>query len=350
MTSITQLGIEGFGLGSLVETGENALPASQQYASKYQQTLQFPSDLFDNKDFYMSFRFVEYQKRTIGESKPVLKDVGTIRIPLPRGLRDQSSVHYNTTNLNAAIGAGAETLATGIANGTISTSAITSLGDKIKSAYTSGASGQKFGDTINAATSGISPTGSSLGSVASAAITGDAASGIGSTPIGQAISAYSGLAVNPFMTVIFDSPTFKQHSFEWLFTPKNAAETESLRSIIQTFKYHMLPGIGPNTKNILFNYPSMVMITISPDAYMYQFKPAVIRGLTIDYAPNDTPAFFKNNNAPVAVRVIMDLQEIEIWTKNDFLTQQTTTSSPSSSSSQTPALAAGINGMAAGPV
>jgi len=41
--------------------------------------------------------------------------------------------------------------------------------------------------------------------------------------------------------------------------------------------------------------------------------------LSVNYAPNSTPSFFKGNeNVPTEVDLSISLIEIEYWTKNDF--------------------------------
>ena len=67
----------------------------------------------------------------------------------------------------------------------------------------------------------------------------------------------------------------------------------------------------------------MVLVRIFPDdEHTYQFKPCVITDLNVNYAPSSGPSFFKGiKGAPTSVEVKIGLQEIEYFTKNDYIDQ-----------------------------
>ena len=78
----------------------------------------------------------------------------------------------------------------------------------------------------------------------------------------------------------------------------------------------MLPGTV--ARGLLFTFPEILDIKLFPDdKFMYKFKPCVLKGMSVDYAPNG-PSFYRRTDAPTAVSISLDLQEIEFWTKNDF--------------------------------
>ena len=98
----------------------------------------------------------------------------------------------------------------------------------------------------------------------------------------------------------------------------------------------MLPTISQNY--ILFGYPSMAIITLAPsDTYLYKFKPCVITSFTANYAPGNTPSFYKGGKAaPAAVEIFVNLREIEYWTAESLATatgiqQSTPSAAPSAS-------------------
>ena len=54
--------------------------------------------------------------------------------------------------------------------------------------------------------------------------------------------------------------------------PKDQSESEKLRKIVETFQYHMLPGIS-KTASIFFTYPGIVRIFLNPNTnYLYKFN------------------------------------------------------------------------------
>jgi hypothetical protein len=139
------------------------------------------------------------------------------------------------------------------------------------------------------------------------------------TAAGKAVGALTGTAMNPMLTVMFKQPTFKQHSLEWKLTPSNQNESQTLNSIVNSFKYNMLPdsaGAG-----VLLSYPNIVQIRVSaadPDFFTYVFKPAVIESFSVNYTPSGTPSFFGTTKAPTEVQIRLGLMEIEYWLASHY--------------------------------
>ena len=99
--------------------------------------------------------------------------------------------------------------------------------------------------------------GSGIAGLATGAVTGAASqvAGAAGIPVDQVLQL-GGLAQNPFLTVLFKSPTFKRHSFSWKLSPNSADESNTLRDIIQTFRSNMLPALSPNVGGTLLTYPN----------------------------------------------------------------------------------------------
>jgi hypothetical protein len=80
----------------------------------------------------------------------------------------------------------------------------------------------------------------------------------------------------------------------------------------------MLPGIS-NAGGVFFSYPEILQVKLFPkDEYLYRFKPCVVESVSVNYAPNG-PSFYRQSQAPTAIDFSISLQEIEIWTKADYL-------------------------------
>ena len=79
----------------------------------------------------------------------------------------------------------------------------------------------------------------------------------------------------------------------------------------------MLPRVSENT--MLFSYPSTCDISFhngDNKEVPYKIKRCVMKSLTVNYAPNGTPAFFKSGD-PVMVEVSMSFMEMSPFTAND---------------------------------
>jgi hypothetical protein len=267
----------------------------RESTSKYQNQIEFPTDLTNTSKHYISFWFQAYQKRSINNS-PFLRSQGTIRLPMPDNLKDNTEVTYSTKSLNPIVGAALDILSQG------SVSNITRT-DSAMSTEVRAAAG-------NLATA--------LG-LATAIGRGAEAGG----EVVNAAKAYTGVTQNPYQTVLFENPQFKTHSFTWKLIPSNAEESKKIKDIIRTFQFHMLPGVTTGA-GVLFSFPSMVTVSLFPSSeYLYRFKPCVIDKVDIDYAPGgeSSPSFYRNlPGAPTAISLKISLQEIEYWTNNDYET------------------------------
>lgn len=258
-------------------------------SENFQDDLQFPSDLIqpsaaggESRNFFMSFSFMEYEKRSI-QNSPFLRSRGTVRLPIPDALRDNLSVSYNTASLTPVVGAGLESIAG------------------------RPASEISVGSTAESLLSGGTAT--MLQNLTGSGIARDAL---------QAAQAYYGLAINPYQTVLFEKPEFKTHNFSWKLMPRDENESDKARNIYRTFQFHASPGVSPGP-GLFFSYPSMVMVSLYPSSeFLYRFKPCVIKSVNVNYAASGNPSFFKRTNAPTAMTLSIQLQEIEYWTNQDY--------------------------------
>ncbi len=255
--------------------------------SAFGTSLYFPNDLGSDKyPYYISFSFRKYERRSIYD-RVFLKDTGMIRLPIPNQLVDNNNVDYSIADQSLIFGAGVE-------NALKETKAISdwSTGQVEQIA-------QKIGN-------------------AAAGLGAGALVGLGTN--NQTLQL-AGLVQNPFLTVMFKSPTFKRHQFSWTLNPANPEESETMRSIINKFKYHQLPDIVFGAAaGTLLTYPDICLVGLYPSSrYLYDFKPCVIESMTVDYSSDGQPAFFGMTDAPVTAKIILNLLEIEYWTKNDIL-------------------------------
>jgi hypothetical protein len=297
VTQIVQTGAVAYGLFNAAGPARDLYRQQGRFASEYQQEITFPNDLIaDRRNFHMSFRFMAYVKRAIGD-QAFLRSQGTIRLPLPDNLKDNNSVTYSPQDLGPAVGAGLEQLMIGGGLSGLAPERTNSITETIGNIFDSGAR--------------------AVG-IAGEAVTGGAAGLVAGSRVGQAVSAYAGMAVNPYQTILFEKPEFKTHNFSWKIMPKNERESNDARNIFRTFQFHMSPGISQGT-GLFFSYPSMVVVSLYPDSrFLYRFKPCVIRSVNINYAAGSNPSFFKRTDAPTAMTISIQLQEIEYWTNNDY--------------------------------
>jgi hypothetical protein len=121
--------------------------------------------------------------------------------------------------------------------------------------------------------------------------------------------ADTGLAPNQFLTVILKGPEYKKYNFTWKFYPKNARESQEIQRIIYTIRNAMRTNLGP--ANAFFNFPKVFNLSFSNSTYLYQFKPAVIDSMSVNYTPSGSPMFYNSTAAPDGVEMTISFSEIE---------------------------------------
>jgi len=140
----------------------------------------------------------------------------------------------------------------------------------------------------------------------------------GSNEFTNTVKTQLGATENPWLAQAFQGIQFRNHSFSWTFFPKNVTESVRIKDIIRMFKVHSLPSFNTQTK-AFFNYPDVVVPTFSGDnGFLYKFKKCVITGVSSQYTPQGTPAFFKGSNAPVAITFSISLGEMEYLMRPDY--------------------------------
>ena len=259
-------------------------------STKFMGNYRFPLDLINSatgKSSYMNISFQRYQRRSIFTA-PIFKTYSGIQLPIPANLTDSQSVSWNSKGAPAAVGAAIESFLKDNPNSSSKQGSI-----NVQSILDSGASGLAgYGaDTINRL--------------------------LGTDNVAQGLSI-AGMAINPFLSVLFQHPNFKTHQFTWELYPRNVSESNTLVAIIMSLKSNMLPALVPSTGGIFMSYPNLAWISLYPrQEYLYSFKPAALTTMTADYAPNG-PSFFKGTNAPTGIVLTLGFMEVEYWLKDDI--------------------------------
>ena len=130
-----------------------------------------------------------------------------------------------------------------------------------------------------------------------------------------------GQATNPYMEVIFEKVGMRTFSYNFTFSPRNAAETADVQKIIKMFRFHMLPEMQGANERFL-TLPSTFDIH-----YMYQFDSevanensfyskiatCVLVSCAVDYTPGGVKSFA--SGAPTQITMDLNFQETEMLTK-----------------------------------
>lgn len=143
----------------------------------------FPSDLIqNNRDFHTDITLMDYSPSQQLGSAPALSMAGGIKLPMPRRINDVSVHNWSEMSFTQTVAGAAQSAGSMIAPGT------------------------------TAAAAGIMSAGYS------------------------AASAAKGLALNPWMFMMYQRPGYKEHDLNWLLTASNKQESDQLNKIINNLK------------------------------------------------------------------------------------------------------------------
>lgn len=266
--------------------------------------LNFP---IDRPKYYITFGFEEYRRPSQFEGLTSKGITDYICLPMPNNLQDNNTLNYNEQGgslIMEAVALGSRQVSNGIQN-----ALATGGTDGLKKA---------FGDVVDTASSAAIGSGIRAAVDVARGLEGKSSTGAQGTVDG--LLQVGGLADNPFNTIAFSGPAFKQHHFMWRLSPKSQSETEVIKKIVGTFKKAAYPELLTMSAGGFFKYPNIVFPKFQPDRtknYLYEFKPCVITSINMNYSPSDRPGFFADSSAPIEVVLEITLLEIEIWRNGD---------------------------------
>lgn len=136
--------------------------------------------------------------------------------------------------------------------------------------------------------------------------------------IGSGVTTAAAVAqtpINPAVEILFTNTPVRQFTFELLMAPRNEKESETLRAIIKTLRFHAAPEINTNTLGLMWIPPAEFDITFYSKGVenlnIMRINTCVLERIEVDYAPaGGVYATFRNGH-PVAVRLSLGFREVE---------------------------------------
>jgi hypothetical protein len=132
----------------------------------------------------------------------------------------------------------------------------------------------------------------------------------------------AGGGLNPFKVLLLRGPDFKQFQFNWIFSPRNPTEAQTLAQMLATFKDAKTPTLGGS--GLYWNYPYLFTPSFAQtdQSLMYTFKPSVLTDLQVSYNPGKTNSWFRPGSSgarmPNVIEVQMAFIEAELWQGGQF--------------------------------
>lgn len=273
---------------------------------KINDQLQYPSTL-DN-EHYIVFSVIETNRKN-RQVAPIKRVTRNIILPIPSNLNVSYGADYENAELGVFGGAAAGQVDFSGAGGDIGNL----ISSKIKGAIAGTGSGR---DELLAAGAAAVTTAAAgmIGGGVGALLAGGAAAG----GVAAGIGKREGIAINPHMAVMFKGVGFREHEFTYKFVARNMQESEQIKKIINTFKYHMHPDFFAG--NLAFSYPDEFVINFADaiSSNLYSIGECVLKNFSVNYNSQGVPLFFEDTGAPVSVEITLQFQEMKIVTKTDM--------------------------------
>jgi hypothetical protein len=137
----------------------------------------------------------------------------------------------------------------------------------------------------------------------------------------DAISAITGLAVNPKKEQVFRGVDFRTWSFDYQFFPRSKQEYQNVQNIIYMFKLHMNPEYK-DENNFLYIYPSEFDIVhyngVDENFNLPRHTSCVLTDLTVNYAPQSQFTAF-DNGIPTQINIQMTFKELVQMSKERIM-------------------------------
>ena len=279
----------------------------------------FPNDV-EQLDHWCAVRIFtqELMRRKDAE---MTEDIARVFLPMPQQLTTAYNHGYNAESLGP-VGAAAAVLGKDADTGGVS-----AVVERIKGAMTK--EGAKT--AASSAASYVAQGAAAGGGMIASALYGSKIGTVVGAGIGPAVKGAmggAGIARNPFMALLYDAPSMREHTFTWKLVARNYGESNVIYNIIKLFKYHAAPGrtVGGlsgdiNGQSVFLTYPEQFDIDFHHGEFLFNVAPSVLKGFTVNYHPDGTQYHVSPNGkdkAPVAVQIEMQLQEVAIVTKENI--------------------------------
>lgn len=261
----------------------------------------YPIDIADTKQDIMQFDMLEYQpslstdQKNFGSiTRPDASGnaIATAFLSVPGNIQDQNSANWGGGEMNPI-----QVEALKLAYATIS----------------SGAEGA--GNYLSNAKTKLEGMGPEIKSGLAAYFAGQAV-GVGQ----QALQRTSGAVLNPNLELLFNGPSLRPFTFNFLLAPRSKRESQSAVNVIRFFKQGMSPIRSKS--NLFLKTPNTFRIKYlhrgdGEHKFLNKFKECALISVGVNYTPNANYATFTDGGM-VAYQLTLSFQELEPVFNDDY--------------------------------
>ena len=289
--------------GSTLADIRNIESADGTNAGIPKETTRYPIDIADTKQDIMQFDMLEYtpslgadQKNFGSIQRPSASGeaIATTFLSVPGNIQDQNSANWGGGEMNPLQVEG------------------------LKLAYATITGGPKgSGDYLSDAKTKIESMGPEIKSGIAAYFAGQAV-GVGQ----QALQRSSGAVLNPNLELLFNGPSLRPFTFNFLLAPRSEKESQAAVNVIRFFKVGMSPIRSKS--NLFLKTPNTFRIKYlhrgdgdSEHRFLNKFKECALLSVGVNYTPNTNYATFTDGGM-VAYQLTLSFQELEPVFNDDY--------------------------------
>ena len=289
--------------GSTLADIRNIESADGTNAGIPKETTRYPIDIADTKQDIMQFDMLEYtpslgadQKNFGSIQRPSASGdaIATTFLSVPGNIQDQNSANWGGGEMNPLQVEG------------------------LKLAYATITGGPKgSGDYLSDAKTKIEGMGPEIKSGIAAYFAGQAV-GVGQ----QALQRTSGAVLNPNLELLFNGPSLRPFTFNFLLAPRSEKESQAAVNVIRFFKVGMSPIRSKS--NLFLKTPNTFRIKYlhrgdgdSEHRFLNKFKECALLSVGVNYTPNTNYATFTDGGM-VAYQLTLSFQELEPVFNDDY--------------------------------
>lgn len=261
----------------------------------------YPIDIADTKQDIMQFDMLEYQpslstdQKNFGSiTRPAANGnaIATAFLSVPGNIQDQNSANWGGGEMNPI------------------------QVEALKLAYATISSGTEgAGDYLSNAKTKLEGMGPEIKSGLAAYFAGQAV-GVGQ----QALQRTSGAVLNPNLELLFNGPSLRPFTFNFLLAPRSKRESQSAVNVIRFFKQGMSPIRSKS--NLFLKTPNTFRIKYlhrgdGEHKFLNKFKECALISVGVNYTPNANYATFTDGGM-VAYQLTLSFQELEPVFNDDY--------------------------------
>lgn len=128
----------------------------------------------------------------------------------------------------------------------------------------------------------------------------------------------SGMAINPQMEILYESPRHREYVFRFKLTPRSQQESIEIAQIIRAFKFHSSPELSTTGGGRYYIPPSIFEISYmfnkNENKALHKFLPCVLTSIDVNYVTTGQFATY-SDGTPIETEMTLQFQEIDVITK-----------------------------------